>query len=76
MELLMKKAALILFTFLLIFCLPFSAGADDFEQLRKDAAGIKTIQARFVQKKQMKILSRPLVSEGRFFYRAGNIQNL
>jgi outer membrane lipoprotein-sorting protein len=70
MELLMKKAVLILFTFLLIFCLPFSARADSFEQLRKDAAGIKTMQARFVQKKQMKILSRPLVSEGRFFYRA------
>ena len=66
----MKKAVLILFPFLFIFCLPFAALADEFEQLRKDAAGIKTIQARFVQKKLMKILSRPLVSEGRFFYKA------
>jgi outer membrane lipoprotein carrier protein len=70
MEFTLKKPALILITFLLIFCLPFSARTDDFEQLRKDAAGIKTIQARFVQRKLMKILSKPLVSEGRFFFRA------
>jgi outer membrane lipoprotein carrier protein len=66
----MKKKIFILFNLLLVFCLPLYAQADGFEQLRKDAAGIKTIQARFVQKKQMKILSRPLLSEGRFFYRA------
>jgi len=46
------------------------AGANDFEQLRKDSANIKTIQAHFVQKKSMKILSRPLISEGRFYYAA------
>ena len=45
-----------------------SAAADNFDQLRKDAAKIKIIQARFVQKKSMKILSNPLVSEGRFYY--------
>jgi outer membrane lipoprotein-sorting protein len=44
------------------------AFADNFEQLRKDAANIKTIKARFVQNKSMKILSKPLVSEGRFYY--------
>ena len=44
------------------------AGANDFEKLRKESANIKTIQANFVQKKSMKILSRPLVSEGRFYY--------
>jgi outer membrane lipoprotein-sorting protein len=46
------------------------AGANDFEQLRKESANIKTIQAHFVQKKSMKILSRPLISEGRFYYAA------
>ena len=46
------------------------AGATDFEQLRKESAKIKTIQAQFVQKKFMKILSRPLVSEGCFYYAA------
>ena len=38
------------------------------KQLRKDSAKIKTIQADFVQKKSMKILSKPLISEGRFYY--------
>ena len=42
--------------------------ANDFEQLRKESTNIKTIQAHFVQKKSMKILSRPLISEGRFYY--------
>jgi outer membrane lipoprotein-sorting protein len=42
--------------------------ADNFAQLRKDAADIKTIKARFVQKKSMKILSKPLISQGLFYY--------
>jgi outer membrane lipoprotein-sorting protein len=46
------------------------AWANDFEQLRKDSVKIKTIQAHFVQKKSMKILSKPLISEGRFYYAA------
>lgn len=50
--------------------LPHAAGADGFEQLRRNAASIKTVQARFVQKKQMKILAKPLIAEGRFFYAA------
>jgi Outer membrane lipoprotein-sorting protein len=53
---------------LLILSLPFSASADSFEQLREDSANIKTIKARFVQKKFMKILVKPLISEGRFYY--------
>ncbi len=44
------------------------AWANDFEQLRRESANIKTIQAHFVQKKSMKILSKPLISEGRFYY--------
>jgi outer membrane lipoprotein-sorting protein len=66
----MKKKFSI-FLILLLFCLlPSGANADNFEQMRKDAANIKTVQSRFTQKKQMKILSRPLVSEGRFYYSA------
>src|SRR4030065_523993 len=55
---------------LLVFLIypSYHAFADDFEQLRKNAATIKTIQARFIQNKSMKILSKPLVSEGRFYY--------
>jgi len=44
--------------------------ADNFDQLRKNATNIKTIKARFVQKKSMKILIRPLISEGLFYYAA------
>lgn len=46
------------------------AATADFEQLRKDSAKMKTLRAGFVQKKFMKILSRPLVSEGLFYYAA------
>jgi outer membrane lipoprotein-sorting protein len=46
------------------------AAATDFEKLRKKSANTKTIQADFVQKKSMRILSRPLISEGRFYYAA------
>lgn len=46
------------------------AAANDFEKLRGGSANIKTIQADFVQKKSMKILSKPLVSVGRFYYAA------
>jgi len=53
---------------ILILSMPFLASADSFEQLRKDSANIKTIQSRFVQKKFMKILAKPLISEGRFYY--------
>ena len=64
----MNKTGLILLLFLMV--LPAAVRADDFEQLRKDSARISTISADFVQKKSMKILSRPLVSEGKFFYAA------
>jgi outer membrane lipoprotein-sorting protein len=55
--------------FLVIISLT-SAATDNFDQLRKDAANIKTIKARFVQKKSMKILSKPLISQGLFYYAA------
>ncbi|NTW77790.1 MAG: outer membrane lipoprotein carrier protein LolA [Syntrophaceae bacterium] len=57
-------------TLLLFILPPRIVFADGFEQLRCNATGIKTVQARFVQKKLMKILARPLISEGRFFYAA------
>jgi outer membrane lipoprotein carrier protein len=66
-----KKLLIFLSLFLGLFVFqPYATFADSFEQLRQDSAGIKTVQARFVQKKQMKILARPLISEGRFFYTA------
>lgn len=53
---------------MLLFSLPGSVSADSFEQLRRQSANIKTVQAGFVQKKTMKILNKPLISEGRFYY--------
>jgi len=64
----LKKAAMVLFV-LLIFPV-VSVQADDFARLRKDSVRISTITADFVQKKSMKILSKPLVSEGKFYYAA------
>jgi len=65
-------------SFLFVICGMFlaavfhSAHAADagFEALRKNSAQIKTIQADFIQTKSMKILSKPLISEGRFYYAA------
>ncbi len=60
----------IIFGLFLVIIFLTSAAADNFDQLRKDAANIKTIKARFVQKKSMKILTRPLISQGLFYYAA------
>lgn len=54
----------------LIFSKISYAGENNFEKLRQESAKIKTIQAHFVQKKFMKILSKPLISEGCFYYAA------
>jgi len=64
----MKKTWLVLL--ILLMLPPASVRADDFEQLRRDSARISTISADFVQKKFMKILARPLISEGKFYYAA------
>jgi outer membrane lipoprotein carrier protein len=53
---------------LFVFSPQIFAGTNAFEKLRKESANLKTLQANFEQKKSMKILSRPLVSEGRFYY--------
>ena len=55
---------------ILLMLLPASVCADNFERLRQDSSRISTISADFVQKKFMKILSKPLVSEGKFYYTA------
>lgn len=55
---------------ILLMFLPVNGLADEFEQLRKNSARVSTISADFVQKKSMKILSKPMVSEGKFYYAA------
>jgi outer membrane lipoprotein-sorting protein len=42
--------------------------ADNWDQIRQQSEKISTISARFTQKKEMKILAKPLISEGRFYF--------
>jgi len=44
--------------------------AESWEQIRQVSAGVSTVKADFVQRKHLKILARPLVSEGRFSFRS------
>ncbi|MBM4354663.1 MAG: outer membrane lipoprotein carrier protein LolA [Deltaproteobacteria bacterium] len=44
--------------------------AEDFRELRQQAELVKSIAADFTQTKKMKLLKKPLVSKGRFFYSA------
>lgn len=46
------------------------AESDAFARLREKANRIQTLQADFVQKKQLKILVTPLISEGCFVFKA------
>ncbi len=44
--------------------------AKSFESIRAAAASVETVDARFTQAKHLKILAKPLVSSGRFAFRA------
>jgi outer membrane lipoprotein carrier protein len=44
--------------------------ADDWDEIAKVAKNIKSISSKFTQEKHMKILVKPLISEGRFFFSA------
>ena len=48
----------------------FSDSADSWQDMRDAFSKVTSIKTNFVQQKKMKILSRPIVSKGRFFYRA------
>ena len=46
------------------------AGADEWKTIREGAQEVKSVKARFVQHKNMSILTRPLVSKGHLYFRA------
>jgi outer membrane lipoprotein-sorting protein len=48
----------------------FMGWADSWEQLREQAGKVETIRAGFIQEKHLRILTKPLVSEGIFYYQA------
>ena len=57
------------FSFAVLACCAFLTGwADNWEQIRRESANVRSVAAPFTQKKQMKILTKPLVSEGQFFF--------
>lgn len=53
---------------LLAGCLLLAGWSDSWERIRRESAGIRSVAAPFTQKKRMKILAGPLVSEGRFYF--------
>lgn len=55
---------------ILAVCLLLVGWTDSWERIRRESAAVQSVEARFTQKKSMKILSRPLLSEGRFFFQA------
>ena len=44
--------------------------ANSWEDIRKESAKVTSINARFIQTKHMKILAKPLISTGRFYFQA------
>ncbi len=48
----------------------FMGWADSWEQLREQAGQVETIRADFIQEKHLRILTKPLVSKGIFYYQA------
>jgi len=54
----------------LLSCVFLLGWADSWESIQKESAKIKSVRAHFIQSKHMKILARPLVSKGRFYFQA------
>ncbi len=54
----------------LVFPVPAQDRAERLDQMREAFSSVKSIRTDFTQEKRMKILARPLVSEGKFFYRS------
>ncbi|OHD72189.1 MAG: hypothetical protein A2W19_14870 [Spirochaetes bacterium RBG_16_49_21] len=48
----------------------FIGWGDTWDQIKKGAGTISSVEARFVQEKHMEILSRPLISRGTFYFQA------
>jgi outer membrane lipoprotein-sorting protein len=62
--------AILLGSLTLVLPVPAQDRAERLDQMREAFSSVKSIRTDFTQEKRMKILARPLVSEGRFFYRS------
>jgi len=49
-------------------CLLLTGWADNWEQIRRESANLRSVAAPFSQKKRMKILAKPLLSEGQLYF--------
>ncbi len=59
----------IIIIFSLVTCnLPGIGYADDWDEVREAAKNIKSVSAEFAQEKHMKILVKPLLSKGKFYF--------
>ena len=58
----------ILLPVLLLTCFLLVGWGETWEDISRDTAGIESIQAEFTQHKHLKILTKPLVSKGRFYF--------
>lgn len=67
-----KPHQTILKFFVLLLAFLCLGWADSLDGLKKAAGRLNSVSARFTQEKHMKILARPLVSKGRFYFQAPN----
>ena len=58
----------IFLTVTIISCAVLLGWADNWEDIKRESAKIKSVSAQFTQQKHMQILSKPLVSKGRFYF--------
>jgi outer membrane lipoprotein-sorting protein len=52
----------------LLACFFLAGWGETWEDINRDTAGIVSIKAEFTQHKHLKILTKPLVSQGRFYF--------
>src|SRR5271157_5849758 len=53
---------------ILFFSAAFLGWGDTWNQIKKGSRDISSVEADFIQKKNMEILARPLVSKGKFYF--------
>jgi outer membrane lipoprotein-sorting protein len=64
----MKRGAFLAAMLLSCFCMV--GWGESWEDIRKESAKVSSFSADFTQSKYMKILTKPLVSKGRFYFQA------
>ena len=58
----------IFFPILLLACFLTVGWGESWEDINRETAGIESVQAEFIQHKHLKILTKPLVSKGKFYF--------